>query len=86
MRKRYKLKLRSCGLCKPHKRGWDHRWKAKELQLVEFAEREVRSSLRRTILHAGLPNKSADRQIKPRFVGRLTRAPGTPGPQEGTTP
>lgn len=46
MRKRFKLKSRSCGLCKPHKRGWDHRWKAKELQLVEIGEREMRVSLR----------------------------------------
>lgn len=26
MRKRYKIKARSCGLCKPHKRGWSHRY------------------------------------------------------------
>jgi hypothetical protein len=46
VRKRFKLKLRSCALCKPHKRGWEHRWKAKELQLAELAEREMRSSIR----------------------------------------
>jgi hypothetical protein len=46
MRKRFKLKVRSCGICKPHKRGWDHRWKAKDLQLVELAEREMHSSVR----------------------------------------
>lgn len=42
VRKRYKLKRRSCALCKPHKRGWDHRWKAKEGQRLETAEREMR--------------------------------------------
>jgi hypothetical protein len=47
MRKRYKLKLRSCGLCKPPKRAWVSRWKPKELQLVELAEREMRASLGR---------------------------------------
>ena len=26
MRKRYKIKLRSCGLCKPQKQGWAHRF------------------------------------------------------------
>jgi hypothetical protein len=30
MRKRYKKKLRSCKLCKPHKMGIDKRWKPKE--------------------------------------------------------
>ncbi len=30
MRKAYKRKRRSCALCKPHKVGWDKRWKAKE--------------------------------------------------------
>lgn len=45
MRKRYKLKRRSCALCKPHKRGWDHRWKAKEQQRLETAEREIRVSV-----------------------------------------
>jgi len=30
MRKGYKRKQRSCVLCKPHKVGWDLRWKAKE--------------------------------------------------------
>lgn len=42
MRKRYKLKRRSCALCKPHKRGWDQRWTAKEGQRLENAEREMR--------------------------------------------
>lgn len=42
MRKRYKLKRRSCALCKPYKRGWESRWKAKDRQLLEVAEREMR--------------------------------------------
>ncbi len=46
MRKRYRSKSRSCGLCKPHKRGWDQRWKPKELQRVELAESEIQSALR----------------------------------------
>jgi hypothetical protein len=46
MRKRYKSKLQSCGLCKPHKRGWEHRWKGKDMQLVEDAEREMHLALR----------------------------------------
>lgn len=46
MRKRYRMKLRSCSLCKPHKRGWDNRWKAKELASGVLAEREIRSALR----------------------------------------
>ena len=30
MRKAYKRNRRSCPLCKPHKAGWDKRWKVKE--------------------------------------------------------
>ncbi|WP_170161082.1 hypothetical protein [Methylocaldum marinum] len=45
MRKRYKLKRRSCGLCKPHKRGWDNRWKAKDQLLMERAEKEIRAAV-----------------------------------------
>lgn len=40
MRKRFKIKKHSCGLCKPHKVGWDHRWKSKELVLMKLFERE----------------------------------------------
>ncbi len=42
VRKQYKSKRRACGLCKPHKRGWDQRWTAKEGQRLENAEREMR--------------------------------------------
>lgn len=31
MRKRYRNKKSSCGLCNPHQRGWSQRWNAKEL-------------------------------------------------------
>jgi hypothetical protein len=41
MRKRYKIKARSCALCKPHKRGWERRWNAKDQQLIEGAERDM---------------------------------------------
>lgn len=40
-RKRYKVKKRSCALCKPNKMGIEKRWKPKEeIDLKEF-EREV---------------------------------------------
>lgn len=40
MRKNYKRKRRSCSLCKPHKVGWDKRWKAKEAVIRKAMERE----------------------------------------------
>src|SRR5690606_890520 len=46
MRKQYKRKSRCCGLCKPHKAGWDHRWKPKERELMRAAEREMRRLIR----------------------------------------
>ena len=37
MRKVFKLKKRSCALCKPHKMGWAKRWTEKYfLGLKEF--------------------------------------------------
>jgi len=37
MRKRYKNKKKCCGLCKPHKRGWQKRFTSKEeAKLKEF--------------------------------------------------
>lgn len=30
MRKQHKDKRRACGLCKPHKRGYENRWPVKE--------------------------------------------------------
>jgi len=41
MRKRTKLKKRSCSLCKPHKMGWVNRWKNKEeFELKEFEKQK----------------------------------------------
>ncbi|MDP4000882.1 MAG: hypothetical protein Q8P83_01460 [bacterium] len=40
MRKRYKLKKHSCSLCKPHKMGKAHRWKAKEADLLKIFEQD----------------------------------------------
>jgi hypothetical protein len=41
MRKRLKKKLRSCALCKPHKMGWDNRWKPRDESLLREAEQEI---------------------------------------------
>jgi len=42
MRKRYKKKLRSCAMCKPHKMHGANRWKVKdEAKLKEF-EKEIK--------------------------------------------
>jgi len=43
MRKSYKRKRRSCPLCKPHKVGWDKRWKPSEAAKRTLMERECRS-------------------------------------------
>ncbi len=42
MRKRTKLKLRSCAMCKPHKMGWENRWKVKQRDALKRAEKEIR--------------------------------------------
>lgn len=44
MRKRYKNKLKSCALCKPHKRGFAVRWRPKELAEIARAERAAREA------------------------------------------
>ena len=41
MRKRFKKKKRSCAMCKPHKMGWDNRWKHKDRQRIEHDEEEI---------------------------------------------
>lgn len=46
MRKRLKKKLRSCALCKPHKMGWDNRWKPKEEALLNETEKELAAETR----------------------------------------
>ena len=40
MRKRYKLKKRSCALCKPNKMNGDVRWTNKELSALKEFEKE----------------------------------------------
>lgn len=45
MRKRYKEKKESCGLCKPHKKGWQNRWKEREKeQLKEYEKQKQKIS------------------------------------------
>ena len=39
MRKRFKIKKRSCALCKPNKMGWSNRWNAKELAIIKEFEK-----------------------------------------------
>ena len=45
MRKQFKQKKHSCGLCKPHKVGWCSRWKAKDAALLREFEREERFAI-----------------------------------------
>jgi hypothetical protein len=40
MRKQLKKKKRSCALCKPHKVGWDNRWKVKEREAIKRFEKD----------------------------------------------
>ncbi len=42
MRKQSKNKRRSCALCKPHKRGFENRWKPKARGLMIESEKEIR--------------------------------------------
>jgi hypothetical protein len=46
VRKRFKSKARSCGLCKPHKRGMANRWPAKQRSLLLLHERDMLLALR----------------------------------------
>ena len=39
MRKRFKLKKRSCPICKPYKMGWIKRWNNKELAKIKEFEK-----------------------------------------------
>lgn len=49
MRKRFKQKKHSCGLCKPHKLGWCPRWRSRDLMLLKVFEKE-----RTQLSHSGL--------------------------------
>jgi hypothetical protein len=42
LRKNYKIKRRSCALCKPHKMGWSKRWSIRELVGLRRAEKDIR--------------------------------------------
>lgn len=42
MRKRFKVKKHSCGLCKPNKVGWANRWGYKEFAKIKEFEKEKR--------------------------------------------
>lgn len=42
MRKHYKKKKRSCGLCKPNKKGYEIRFKEKEFAGRQRAEKEIK--------------------------------------------
>ena len=44
-RKRYKRKLRACGLCRPHKAGRSNRWSPKELQRLRQLEKAVHGAI-----------------------------------------
>lgn len=48
MRKQFKIKKRSCALCKPNKIGWAKRWKDKELMLLKEFEFEKEKSTLKT--------------------------------------
>jgi len=47
MRKQYKNKKRSCGLCKPHKKGWTNRWKNKDKVQLRHAEHEIKEHMQK---------------------------------------
>jgi len=44
MRKVYKVKRRSCALCKPNKTGHAPRFKERQLILLKMHDREMRSA------------------------------------------
>jgi len=41
MRKAYKDKLRSCALCKPHKRKAAQRWKPSDADFIRRSEKRI---------------------------------------------
>jgi hypothetical protein len=43
MRKSLKQKRKSCKMCKPHKMGWDVRWKPRELATRRLVEGQIRA-------------------------------------------
>jgi hypothetical protein len=75
MRKRYRDKTRSCALCKPQKRGWAHRWSAREMALFESSEREIAEALeakeRPTCHSSGRLRRSLRSLSRPPLKGRV---------------
>lgn len=47
MRKRYKIKKKSCALCKPHKMGLAKRFKDKDLGSLQESEKIIQGILNR---------------------------------------
>jgi hypothetical protein len=45
MRKQLKTKRRSCGLCKPHKRGLENRWKPRVRAALLAAAQDTASAV-----------------------------------------
>jgi len=43
MRKRLKRKKRSCPMCKPHKMGWENRWKPKDEFKIKLMDKEIKN-------------------------------------------
>ena len=39
---KYRTKRGSCGLCKPHKKGWDDKHKYKFRQKMNIADQEIK--------------------------------------------
>lgn len=68
MRKRYRINRRSCGLCKPHKRGLTNRWKPRDLALLRAAEADV-SAQRRSDCQREAPSRTDE--IDPPVSGSL---------------
>jgi len=48
MRKRFKKKKHSCGLCKPHKLAFSNRWKEKDFAAMKDFEKEKRYNFQLT--------------------------------------
>ncbi len=70
MRKRFRHKKRSCGLCKPHKRGRAGRWTAREAQALAIGEREIAHSTRQAV---NCENATGDDAAAPAGAGSRMR-------------
>jgi hypothetical protein len=63
MRKQFKNKLRSCGLCKPHKRGWSSRWKPQQRQALLEADRQLRSVRMKALAFSSRAEQAAQPEL-----------------------